>query len=176
MLGIILLIVGGVGLVLTLLALVGADVGDFDIDLGDSGVGLTSLLMPFVTGFGLLAGGLIVFDGTSTPLALFVGALTGLVMAAAAGLTIRWLWRSGEELPEVEILGSSARVVEPFQAGRFGVGEVVTPIGERQVTITGDHGFDHNARVRIVAKVADHDAYVVEQLPYSDFDGTTLDS
>lgn len=171
MLGIILLVIGVVGLVLTLLSLVGADLGSFDIDFGDSGVGFTSILMPFVTGFGLLSGGLMVFGDVGTPLALLIGALVGLVLAIVAGLTVRWLWRSGEELPEVQVLGSSARVVEPVAPGRFGTAEVATPIGDRQVTVTGDRGFAHNERVRIVAKHDGLDAYVVEQLPYSDLDG-----
>ncbi|GAC57249.1 hypothetical protein GOHSU_18_00040 [Gordonia hirsuta DSM 44140 = NBRC 16056] len=170
MLGIILLIIGCVGLALTLLSLVGADLGSFDVDLGDSGVGFTSILMPFVTGFGLLTGGLIVFGDVGTPLALLIGALAGLVLAMVAGLTVRWLWRSGQELPEVEILGSSARVVEPVSPGRYGTATVDTPLGERQVTVTGNRTFAHNDRVRIVARHDVLDAYVVEQLPFSDLD------
>lgn len=170
MLGIVLLVVGGVGLLLTLLALVGADIGDFDFDLGDSGVGLTSLLTPFLTGFGLLAGGLIVFGGVSTGAALLTGALVGLVLAAAAGLVLRWLWRSSQELPDVEVLGNAGRIVEPVGAGRFGTAEVATELGHRQVTVTADRDFAHNARIRIVAKIDDRDAYVVEQLPFSELD------
>ncbi len=170
MLGIVLLIIGGVGLVLTLLALLGVDIGDVDVDLGDSGVGLTSLLTPFLTGFGLLAGGLIVFGGTSAGVALLVGALSGLVLAVSAGVVLRWLWRSGEELPDVDFLGNAGRVVEPIGAGRFGTAEVGTALGPRQITVTADRDFVHNDRVRIVAKIDDRDAYVVEQLPYSELD------
>ena len=50
MLGIVLLAIGGVGLVLTLLSLFGLDFGDFDFDVGDSGAGLLSILMPFTMG------------------------------------------------------------------------------------------------------------------------------
>ncbi|GAA3970337.1 hypothetical protein [Gordonia caeni] len=170
MLGIILLIIGGVGLLLTLLSLVGADVGEFDVDLGDSGVGCMSLAMPFATGFGLLAGGLMVFGDVGSAPAMLVGALAGLILAAAAGVILRWLWQAGEELPEVQILGSSARVVEPIAAGHFGTGEVSTPLGDQQITITSDRDFAHNEKVRIVAKLDDRDAYLVEQLPFSDFD------
>lgn len=170
MLGIILFVIGVVGLVLTLLSLVGADLGSVDFDLGDSGVGFASLLMPFLTGFGLLAGGLMVFGDVPTAGALLIGAVVGLILAAVAALIIRWLWRSSEELPEVQILGSSARVVEAMAPGRYGTAEVSTSLGDRQVTITGDASFAHNDRVRIVAKHADLDAYVVEQLPYSDLD------
>ncbi|MFC0315465.1 hypothetical protein ACFQNE_10355 [Gordonia phosphorivorans] len=170
MLGIILLIIGGVGLLLTLLSLVGAEIGSFDVDLGDSGVGCTSILMPFVTGFGLLAGGLIVFADVNVAGALVSGALAGLALALAAGVTARWLWRSGEELPDVDVIGSSARIVEPVTAGRFGTGEVSTPLGDQQITVTADRDFAHNERVRVVAKLDDRDAYLVEQLPYSDLD------
>ena len=55
MLGIVLLTIGIIGLVLTVLSLVGLEIDsavDLGFDLGDSGVGLLSLLTPFVTGFG----------------------------------------------------------------------------------------------------------------------------
>lgn len=170
MLGIVLLVIGGVGLVLTLLSLVGAEIGSFDFDLGDSGVGCMSVVMPFATGFGLLAGGLMVFSDTSSGVSLLTGLLAGLVLSLAAGLIVRWLWRSGEELPEVDIIGSAARIVEPVATGRFGIAEVITPLGSRQVTVAADRDFAHNEKVRIVGKLDDRDAYFVEQLPYADFD------
>ena len=170
MLGIILLIIGGVGLVLMLLSLVGLDFGEFDFDLGDSGAGFVSLLMPFVTGFGLVAGSMIQFGGTGNGVALVAGAGAGLSRASPAAAVIRWLWRSAEELPTVEVIGSSARIVEPVMAGHYGTGEISTPLGSRQVTVTADRDFHHNEKVRVVAKIDDLDAYFVEQLPYSDFD------
>ncbi len=171
MLGIVLFVIGVGGLVLTLLSLVGADLGSVDFDVGDSGVGFTSILMPFVTGFGLLAGGLMVFGDVGTGLSLLVGALVGLMLAVIAALTVRWLWRSGEELPEIQILGSAARIVEPVTPGRFGTAEVHTDLGDQQVSVTADRAFAHNERVRIVDRHDLLDAYVVEQLPFSDLDG-----
>ncbi|MFZ2512286.1 MAG: hypothetical protein WAW85_14500 [Gordonia sp. (in: high G+C Gram-positive bacteria)] len=170
MLGVILFVIGVVGLLLTLLSLVGADVGSVDFDLGDTGVGFASLLTPFLTGFGLLAGGLMVFGDVPTAGALLIGAVVGLVLAVVSALLIRWLWHSSEELPEVQILGSSARVVEAAAPGRYGTAEVSTSLGGRQITITGDAGFAHNDRVRVVAKDDNLNAYVVEQLPFSDLD------
>ncbi|MEZ5211607.1 hypothetical protein MYK68_09995 [Gordonia sp. PP30] len=170
MLGIILLTIGGVGLVLTLISLIGADLGHVGFDLGDSGIGCMSIAMPFATGFGLLAGGLLVFGDTSTGVSLLTGALAGLVLSVAAGVITRWLWRAGEELPEVDIIGNSARIVEPVTRGRFGTAEVATALGSQHVTVTADGDFPHNAKVRVVGKMDDRDAYFVEQLPYSDFD------
>jgi hypothetical protein len=170
MLGIILLVIGGVGLLLTLISLIGGDIASFDVDLGDSGVGLLSLVTPFLMGFGLLSGGLITFGDMSTGPALLVGALAGLVLALAAAAVLRWLWSAGEELPEIDVLGNAARVVEPIGSGRFGTVEVATTLGERQLTATADRDFAHNDKVRIVAKLDERDAYVVEQLPYSDLD------
>lgn len=170
MLGTILLIIGGVGLVLMLLSLIGVDFGGVDFDLGDSGAGFLSLLMPFLTGFGLVAGSMISFSGTGGAVAMLIGALAGLAMALAAGMVIRWLWKSGEEVPAVDVIGSSARIVERVVAGHYGTAEVSTPLGARQVTITADRDFPHNAKVRIVGRIDDLDAYFVEQLPYSDFD------
>ncbi|MFT3662475.1 MAG: hypothetical protein QM809_14140 [Gordonia sp. (in: high G+C Gram-positive bacteria)] len=170
MLGIILLVIGGVGLVLMLLSLIGVDFGGIDFDLGDSGAGFLSLLMPFVTGFGLVAGSMIEFGGSGRGVSLLVGAGAGLVMAITAAAVIRWLWHSGEELPSVDVLGSSARIVEAVLAGHYGTAEVSTPLGSRRVTVTADRDFPYDQKVRLVARLDEIDAYFVEQLPYADLD------
>lgn len=170
--GIVLLIIGLVGLVLTLLSLVGFDIGGFDVDAGDSGAGLLSALMPAVTGFGLVAGGLLTFSGDSvgTSMALLAGAVTGLLVGGAALLVVRWLWRSGEEVPEIDIVGLPVRVVEPVAPGRLGTGEVHTPLGAQQITLAAESEFGHNAKVRVIAKLDDRNVFLVEQLPFADFD------
>lgn len=105
--GVVLLIIGLVGLVLTVASLIGLDFGGLDLDLGDSGAGLLSALMPGLTGFGLIGGGLLTFtDDVSTGVALLAGVVTGLVMAGTALLLVRWLWRSGEELPDIVRAGA----------------------------------------------------------------------
>lgn len=168
MLGIVLLVIGGVGLVLVLLSLLGLDVGDIDIDLGDSGAGLLSLLTPFATGFGLLAGGLLTFTDTATWLALLVGLIAGLMLSLTAVVVLGYLVGSEEELPSIEYLGSGVRVVEPVSPGRFGVGEVQTPLGAQQISITCDEPLPHNARAVVIEKVADHDGYLVAPVTLTD--------
>jgi len=170
--GVVLLIIGLVGLVLTVASLIGLDFGGLDLDLGDSGAGLLSALMPGLTGFGLIGGGLLTFtDDVSTGVALLAGVVTGLVMAGTALLLVRWLWRSGEELPDVDLVGLPVRVVEPVSPQRLGTGEVSTPLGSRQVTITAESELPHNAQVRIIAKLDDRNVYLVERLPFAELDG-----
>ncbi|WP_245569662.1 hypothetical protein [Gordonia shandongensis] len=163
-LGTVLLIIGGVGLVLTLLSLFGAEIGDVDIDLGDSSVGLLSIVTPFATGFGLLGGGLIVFADTGILPALLVGLVTGIVLSLAAVAVLGFLVGSEEELPSIDVLGSRVRVVEPVSPGRYGVGEIQTPLGAQQVTITCEQSLAHDAEAVIVEKVDDRDGYIVAPL------------
>ncbi len=167
MLGIILLTIGLVGLLLTILALVGIDIdAAVDFDFGDSGVGLLSLLTPFVTGFGLIAGGLMVFRDVSTVPALGAGALTGLVLAAVAGVLLRYLLKSGAELPSVDLVGARLRVVEAVGPSHLGTGEVQTETGSRQVSIAADEDYVLGDYVRITSKLDDRNIYHVQQLPY----------
>ncbi|ALG84940.1 hypothetical protein [Gordonia phthalatica] len=161
MLGIILLIIGGVGLALTLLSLFGLDFGDFDFDLGDGGVGLLSLVTPFATGFGLLGGGLMQFTDTPTWLALLVGLATGVGLSLVAVVVLGYLVGSEEELPTLDYIGSMVRVVEPVSPGRFGLGEVATALGAQQLTITADETLEHNASAVVVEKMDGRDSYVV---------------
>lgn len=165
LLGIILLVIGGVGLVLTLLSLFGLDFGDFDFDLGDGGVGLLSIVTPFVTGFGLLGGGLMVFTGTPTWLALVVGLATGIGLSVVAIVVLGYLVGSEEELPSLDYVGSMVRVVEPVTPGRFGLGEVATALGSQQLTITSDEQLEHNASAVIVEKIDGRDSYIVARFP-----------
>ena len=74
--GVVLLVIGLVGLTMTVLSLIGLDIDaafDISFDFADSGIGLLSLLTPFVTGFGLIAGGLMMIKpGMLTDIAGFV--------------------------------------------------------------------------------------------------------
>lgn len=167
--GIVLLVIGLIGLTMTILSLIGLDIDaafDFSFDIGDSGLGLLSLLTPFVTGFGLIAGGLMTFGDTSTPLALGSGALTGLVLAAVAGVLLSYLLRSGAELPSIDLVGARVRVVEAVGPTHLGTGEVQTETGARQISITADEDYAHGEFVRVTAKLDDRNVYHVQRLPY----------
>ncbi|NNG95742.1 hypothetical protein HLA97_00540 [Gordonia araii NBRC 100433] len=167
--GIVLLTIGLIGLVLTILSLVGLDIDaavDFDFDVGDSGVGLLSLLTPFVTGFGLISGGLMTFRDTSAAPALGAGALTGLVLAGVAGVLLAYLLKSGAELPSIDLVGARVRVVEPVGPTHLGTGEVQTETGARQISITADEDYVLGDFVRITSKLEDRNVYHVQQLPY----------
>ncbi|GAA3046722.1 hypothetical protein GCM10010528_27310 [Gordonia defluvii] len=169
MLGIVLLTIGIIGLVLTVLSLVGLEIDsavDLGFDLGDSGVGLLSLLTPFVTGFGLLAGGLMTFRDVPTGPALGAGALTGVVLAAVAGLLLRYLLKSGTELPSIDLIGTRVRVVEPVGPTHLGTGEVQTETGARQISITADADYALGEFVRVTSKLDGRNIYHVQQLPY----------
>ncbi|MGI6796963.1 MULTISPECIES: hypothetical protein [Gordonia] len=167
-LGIVLLIVGGVGLVLTLLSVLGVDAGGVDVHLGDSGAGLLSIVTPFATGFGLLAGGLLTFTETGTWPALLVGALAGVVLSVAAVVVLGYLVGAEAELPNVDLIGSAVRIVEPVTPGRFGIGEVRTPLGTRQVTVTSDAPLEHNDEAVIVDRIDGGDNYVVARISLTD--------
>ncbi|MGB6126009.1 MAG: hypothetical protein WBG47_11700 [Gordonia sp. (in: high G+C Gram-positive bacteria)] len=164
MLGIVLLIIGGVGLAMLLVSLFGLDIGDIDFDLGDSGVGMLSLVTPFATGFGLLGGGLMTFTDTSTWVSLLVGLVAGVVMTIVAVVVLGYLVGSEEELPSLELVGATVRVVEPVAPGRFGVGEVQTQLGAQQVTITCDEILRHDEHAVIVEKIDGRDSFIVARL------------
>ena len=163
-LGIVLLAIGGVGLVLTLLSLFGLDFGDFDFDVGDSGAGLLSILMPFTMGFGLLAGGLMQFSDTSTWVALLVGLAAGALLSVMTVALIGYLVGSEAEVPSLDFVGYAVRVVEPVTPGRFGVGEVDSVLGSQQITITSDEALEYNASAVVIEKQPDRDSYVVVRL------------
>ncbi|HNP56200.1 MAG TPA: hypothetical protein PK331_05420 [Gordonia sp. (in: high G+C Gram-positive bacteria)] len=167
--GVVLLVIGLVGLTMTVLSLIGLDIDaafDISFDFADSGIGLLSLLTPFVTGFGLIAGGLMTFGHTSTALALGAGAVTGLVLAAIAGVLLSYLLRAGAELPSVDLVGSRVRVVEPVGPTHLGTGEVQTETGARQISITADEDYVLGEHVRVTAKLDDRNVYHVQRLPY----------
>lgn len=161
MLGIVLLAIGSVGLVLTLLSLFGLDFGDFDFDVGDSGAGLLSILMPFTTGFGLLAGGLMQFSDTPTWVALLVGLGTGVLLSVMAVALLGYLVGAEAEVPSLDFVGSAVRVIEPVSPGRYGVGEVDSVLGTQQITITSDEDLEYNASAVVVEKQPDRDSFVV---------------
>ncbi|MBM7368912.1 hypothetical protein [Gordonia hydrophobica] len=161
MLSIVLLIVGGVGLVLTLLSLIGLDFGGVDFDLGDGGVGLLSIVTPFAMGFGLLGGGLMRFTDTPTWLSLVVGLATGIGLSLVTIIVLGYLVGAEEELPATDYLGSMVRVVEPVTPGRFGLGEVDSALGSQQLTITSDEALEHNASAVIVEKMDGRESYIV---------------
>lgn len=160
-LSIVLLIIGGVGLVLTLLSIFGLDVGGVDFDLGDGGVGLLSIVTPFAMGFGLLGGGLMRFTDTPTWLSLVVGLVTGLGLSLVAVVILGYLVGAEEELPSIDYIGSMVRVVEPVTPGRFGLGEVDSALGAQQLTITSDEALEHNASAVVVEKMDGRESYVV---------------
>ncbi|WP_132994213.1 hypothetical protein [Gordonia zhaorongruii] len=170
MLGIILLAIGLVGLLLTVLSLVGFEFGDFDVEFGDSGIGLMSVTTPFVTGFGLLAGGLMVFGDTGVFVALLAGLAAGIVLGLVAVAVLGYLVGSEEELPSYDLIGATVRIVEPVSDGRLGTAEVHTPIGSRHVTVTSDETLAHNDRAVIIQRIADHDGFHVSSIT---FDETT---
>ncbi|MGO3326102.1 hypothetical protein [Gordonia sp. (in: high G+C Gram-positive bacteria)] len=168
MLGIVLLAIGLVGLTLTVLSLIGVEFGSVDIHVGDSSAGLLSVATPFVTGFGLLSGGLIVFDATGTGVALVSGAVAGIVLGLVAFAVLGYLVGSEEELPSYDLVGSAVRIVEPIAQGRFGTAEVATPLGTRQVTVTSDESFAHNDRAVIVEKIEHREGFFVSSLTFDE--------
>ena len=168
MLGIVLLVIGLIGLLMTILSLVGVDFGSFDVDFGDSGAGLLSVATPFLTGFGLVAGGMLVFTDSGTPISLGAGAAAGVVLGVAAFAVLGYLVGSEEELPSHDPTGSLVRVVEPVAPGRFGTGEISTPLGTRQITITADEPLAHNDRAVVVARIDGRDGFVVSPMTIGD--------
>ncbi len=168
MLGIVLLAIGLIGLTLTLLSLIGFEFAQFDVHVGDSGAGLVSVTMPFLTGFGLLAGGLLVTERASTPVALAAGLGTGVVLSLVAFLLLGYLVGAEEELPSFDLIGSTVRIVEPVSDGRLGTAEVKTPLGSRQITVRSDDPLPHNARAVVLEKADGRDVYVVSPITFGD--------
>ncbi|MXP22020.1 hypothetical protein GIY30_11755 [Gordonia sp. HNM0687] len=162
--GLVLLVIGLVGLTFSVLSIIGFDIGEVDIDLGDSGVGLLSVLSPFVTGFGVIGGVLLTFTSANPLVVLGAGLATGLVFAVASFAVLGYLVGAEEELPSVDMLGREVRIVEPVTPGRIGSGEVQTPLGARRVSVTARESFGHNDVVNIVARVDERDLYLVERI------------
>lgn len=168
MLATILLVIGCVALVLMIVSMIGIDFGSFDLSVGDSGAGLLSLLAPFVAGFGILGGGLMSFTGLSPVWSLLIGAGAGILLATASFATLGYLVGAEEELPSLDLVGYQVRVVDPVGPDHLGSGEVKTPIGARNLSLTSQTPFVHNDLVRIVAKIEDRNLYLVEKLPFDD--------
>lgn len=166
MVGIVLLSLGLIALVLMLLSLIGLDFGEFDVDFGESGVGLISVLSPFVAGFGIIGGGLLTFTDLNTFLALLSGLAVGVVFAGVSFALLGYLVGSEEELPTFDLIGRQVRVVEPVTPGRIGSGEVKTPLGTQVVSLVSDVPHGHNEYLRITAKLEDRDVYSAGQLPH----------
>lgn len=166
MLGIVLLAVGLVALLLMLLSILGVDFGEFDIDFGDSGVGLISVLMPFVAGFGIIGGGLLTFTDLNGFLSLLSGLAVGVVFAGVSFAILGYLVGSEEELPSFDMIGRQVRVIEPVTPGRIGSGEVKTPLGTQVISLVAEVPHGHNEYLRITGKVEGRDVYSAEQLPY----------
>lgn len=169
-LGIVLLAMGLVGLALTVLSLIGFEFSSFDVDLGDSGAGLLSVATPFLTGFGLVSGGLIVFDLATAPVALVSGAAAGIVLGVVAFAVLGYLVGSEEELPSYDLIGSAVRIVEPVAKGRLGTAEVSTPIGSRQITVTSDESLAHNDHAVIVEKIDSRERFYVSSVRIDEAD------
>jgi hypothetical protein len=167
-LGIVLLAIGLVGLVLTLLSLIGFEFAQFDVHVGDSGAGLLSVATPFLTGFGLLAGGLMTFSDTSTPVALAAGIGTGVALSVVAIVILGYLVGSEEELPSFDLIGSTVRIVEPVSDGRLGTAEVATPLGSRQITVRSDDPLPHNAQAVVLEKADGREIFTVSPITFGD--------
>lgn len=166
MLGTILLIIGIVGLVFALLSLIGLDFGDLDVHLGDSGVGVLSALSPFLTGLGLVGGGLLVFTGVSTVPALLIGGGVGVMLAVLAVALMGYLVGSEEEVPTFDLVGKQVRVTEPVGPSNLGSGEVQTRLGGQIVSLMAEESYAHNEKVWITAKDPDRNVYRVERMPF----------
>ncbi|GAB93994.1 hypothetical protein [Gordonia rhizosphera] len=162
--GLVLLVIGLVGLAFSVLSIVGFEIGDVDVDLGDSGVGLLAVLSPFVTGFGVISGMLLTFTSANALAALGAGLATGLAFALVSFVVLGYLVGAEQELPSVDLLGRQVRIVDPVGPGRIGSGEVQTPLGARRVSVTADESYHHNDVVSIVARVDERELYRVERI------------
>ncbi|WP_228461577.1 hypothetical protein [Gordonia spumicola] len=153
---------------LTLLSLIGFEFAQVDVHVGDSGAGLLSVVTPFLTGFGLLAGGLLTFGHTSTLIALAAGIATGVVLSGVALLILGYLVDSEEELPSFDLIGSTVRIVEPVSDGRLGTAEVSTPLGTRQITVRSTEQLPHNARAVVLEKADGREVFIVSPITFGD--------
>ena len=166
MVGIVLLVVGLVALLLMVLSIIGLDFGDFDFDLGESGVGLISVLMPFVAGLGVVGGGMLTFTDLNPYLSTLVGLIVGVVFAGVSFAVLGYLVGSEEEVPTVDLIGRQVRVIEPITPDRIGSGEVKTPLGSQVVSLVSEVEHGHNTYLRITGRLDDRNVYTAEQLPY----------
>lgn len=137
---VLLLGVAAIGLGLTLLSLLGADFSAFDVELGDSSVGLLSLLAPGVTLGSGVAGLLLAFDLAGTTAALLFGALAFVLGVFTLYPLLRVLLTAGRESEPTELAGHPARVVETAGRTSLGLVEVVTENGSMTVPVYVDPG------------------------------------
>lgn len=166
MLATVLLVLGLVALLLMILSIIGLDFGEFDVDFGDSGVGLISVLSPFIAGLGIIGGGLMTFGSLGILWSLLIGLGVGVVFAAVSFAILGYLVGSEEEVPTVDMIGRQVRVVEPLSPGRIGSGEVKTPLGTQIISIVADAAHGHNEYLRITGQVEGRNVFSAEQLPF----------
>lgn len=133
-----LLLISGIGLLMSLLSLTGLDLDAIDIHLGDSGVGLLSLLAPGVT-VGTGVAGLTLAFGVAGPItALLLGSASLLATAALMYPILKALLAAGQETTPTELAGHQVNIIEPVERGSVGFAEAITTNGSLSVTVMLD--------------------------------------
>jgi len=138
-LAIALLVISGTGLLLSALSLVGLDFGPLDVDLGDSGIGLLSLLLPGVT-IGTGVAGLMLVDAQASVLpALVAGTGAMAVTAIALYPLLLALHRAGTESLPTQLVGHRVQMVDPLTSpDGLANAEAITANGSQLITVRLD--------------------------------------
>lgn len=135
-LAIALLVISGTGLLLSALSLVGLDFGPLDVDLGDSGIGLLSLLLPGVT-IGTGVAGLMLVDAQASVLPAGTGAMA--VTAIALYPLLLALHRAGTESLPTQLVGHRVQMVDPLTSpDGLANAEAITANGSQLITVRLD--------------------------------------
>ncbi|MGW5522013.1 hypothetical protein [Gordonia sp. NPDC003950] len=135
----LLLIVAATGLCLSLLSLIGLDLGPIDVHIGDSGVGLLGLLTPGITIGAGVSGLMLLGDTAPTIGALAVGAAAMAATMALMYPVLRMLLRAGKESETTELAGHKVSMVDGLDSPqRLGQAEAITPNGSQLITVCLD--------------------------------------
>lgn len=133
-----LLVISAIGLVMALLSLMGMDLGAADFELGDSGIGLLTLLTPGITLGTGVAGLMLALDVAGPLISLAVGAGALVLGVLTLYPLLRLLIRGGQPAQGTDLTGHRVTIVESPDRHRVGVAEAITTNGSQTVTVLLD--------------------------------------
>lgn len=133
-----LLIISAIGLVMALLSLMGLDLDSIDIHVGDSGVGLLSLLLPGITLGTGIAGLMLALDVAGPLVSLAAGAGALVLGCLTLYPLLRVLLRSGQPAQATDLTGHQVTIVDAPDWHRVGTAEAITANGSQTITVLLD--------------------------------------
>lgn len=133
-----LLTISAIGLVMALLSIMGLDLGAADFELGDSGIGLLTLLTPGITLGTGVAGMMLTLDVAGPLISLSVGAGALVLGVLTLYPLLRVLLRGGQPAQTTDLAGHPVTIVDAPDWHRVGTAEAITANGSQVLTVLLD--------------------------------------